>query len=210
MATPILPFNGGPIGSVPALIDYLALLSSCEFSKELREHLLSIVCRKSVKKLGYLLEEGKVSRHIYFIGRGILRCFYRNGDGQEVTAWILREPNVVVAVNSFYRQQPSFEIIQAVVDTDVFYISHSELENIYVRFPEFERVGRLLTIEYLIFWSMQLFSLRMRKKGDRFEMWYKENEDLLQWVPQNFVASYLDMEPETFSRLKNAFIGRAK
>jgi len=210
MATPILPIDGGPIGSVVELIDYLESLSGFKFSDGLRQHLVDIVRGKSVKRLSYLLEQGNVSRHIYFIRRGILRCFYRHEDATEVTAWILREPNVVVAVNSYYKQQPSFEIIQALVDTDVFYISFNELENVYVRFPEFERVGRLLTIEYLIFWSMQLFNLRMRSNSERFELWYKGNEDLLQQVPQKFVASYLDMEPETFSRVKNEYIGRAK
>ncbi|WP_431209456.1 Crp/Fnr family transcriptional regulator [Puia sp. P3] len=156
MATPILPFNGGPIGSVVDLINYLDSLSSSGFSEELRSHLFSAIRVESVKKLGYLLEEGKLSRHIYFIRRGILRCYYRQEDDTEVTTWILREPNVVVAVNSFYRQEPSFEIIQALVDTEVYYISHDELERIYERFPQFERVGRLLTIEYLIFWNMQL------------------------------------------------------
>lgn len=210
MATPILPIDGGPIGSVVELIDYLATLSGVSFPEELRALLVEIICSKSVKKLGYLLEEGNVSRHIYFIKRGILRCFYQHEDGTEVTAWILREPNVVVAVNSFYKQQPSFEIIQALVDTEVFYISFHELEEVYRRFPEFERVGRLLTIEYLIFWSMQLFTLRMRDRKERFELWYKDNEDLLQFVEQKLVASYLDMSPEHFSRIKNEHNGRAK
>jgi CRP-like cAMP-binding protein len=210
MATPILPINSGPFGSVVELIDYLESMSGFKFSDGLRQHLVDIVRSKSVKKLSYLLEQGSVARHIYFIKRGILRCFYQHEDGSEVTAWILREPNVVVAVNSFYKQQPSFEIIQALVDTDVFYISFDELENVYARFPEFERVGRLLTIEYLIFWSMQLFNLRMRSNSERFELWYKDNEDLLQHVQQKFVASYLDMEPETFSRMKNDYIGRPK
>ena len=210
MATPILPINAGAFSSVVELIDYLESLSGFKFSDGLRQHLVDIVRSKSVKKLSYLLEQGSVARHIYFIKRGILRCFYQHEDGSEVTAWILREPNVVVAVNSFYKQQPSFEIIQALVDTDVFYISFDELENVYARFPEFERVGRLLTIEYLIFWSMQLFNLRMRSNSERFELWYKDNEDLLQHVQQKFVASYLDMEPETFSRMKNDYIGRPK
>jgi CRP-like cAMP-binding protein len=210
MATPILPVYPRPIGTVADLIDYLEAQSGIKFSEGLRQLLLNIVCKKSVKKLGYLLEKGQVSRHIYFIRRGILRCYYHHDDGTEVTAWILREPNVVVAVNSYYKQRPSFEIIQAMVDTEVFYISYQELEDIYIRYPEFERVGRLLTIEYLIFWSMQLFNLRMHDQRERFELWYKDNEDLLQHVPQKVVASYLDMEPETFSRIKNEHIGRAK
>jgi len=205
MATPILPFNGRPIGSVIDLIDYLSSLSGLKFSPDLRDHLFSVVRSRSVRKLEFLLEEGEISRHIFFIRRGILRCYYRHENGTEVTAWLLREPNVVVAVNSFYKQKQSFEIIQALVDTDVYYISYEELDVIYKHFPEFERVGRLLTIEYLIFWSMQLFNLRMHSAEERFDLWYKDDGDMLAYVQQKMVASYLNMEPETFSRIRKRY-----
>ncbi|MBS1605395.1 MAG: Crp/Fnr family transcriptional regulator [Bacteroidetes bacterium] len=205
MATPILPHNGRPIVTVIDLIDYLSSLSGVKFSPELRDRLFSVVRSRSVKKLEFLLEEGEVSRHIFFIRRGILRCYYRHEDGSEVTAWLLREPNVVVAVNSFYKQKRSFEIIQAIIDTDLYYISYEELEAIYKEHPEFERVGRLLTIEYLIFWSMQLFNLRMHSAEERFDLWYKDDGDMLVYVQQKMVASYLNMEPETFSRIRKRY-----
>ncbi len=202
MGKQVLPVRNNPISSVEDLIAFL-----CSFLRStpagLEEHLKNIIGTVNVKKKDYLLKEGVVANHIYFIQKGILRCFYKKKNDVEVTAWVFQEPNIVVAVNSFYKRVESFENIQAMVDTVAFYISYDQLEELYLKYPAFERVGRLLTIEYLIFWWMQLFGLRMLTSAERFDLWYKDNSDLLLCVQQKFFASYLDMLPETFSRMKN-------
>lgn len=204
MSKPVLPVKNKPISTVEDLIAYLcSFLRSSSPDDALKAHLRKVIGTMKVKKMDYLLEAGAIARHIYFIKEGILRCFYSGEDGTEVTTWIFQEPNVVVAVDSFYDKVESFESIQAMVDTAVFYISYDELEEIYFKFPEFERVGRLLTIIYLKFWTKQVFDLRMHTSAERFDLWYKDNQDLLLYVQQKYIASFLDMLPETFSRMKN-------
>lgn len=203
MSKLVLPVTNRPISTVEDLITYLCSFHPSSLSDALKEHLRRIIGIMKVKKMGYLLEAGTIAGHIYFIKEGVLRCFYSKEDGTEVTAWIFREPNVVVAVDSFYHQIESFETIQAMIDTEVFYISYDELEEIYLKFPEFERVGRLLTIIYLMFWNKQAFNLRMHSSAERFDLWYEDNKDILLYVQQKYVASFLDMLPETFSRMKN-------
>jgi len=202
MGKQILPVKDKPVSSVDDLIAYLCLYLRSS-PDGLEEHLKKIIGTIKIKKMDYLLKEGVVANHIYFIKKGILRCFYKKKDGTEVTAWVFQEPNVVVAANSFYKREKSFENIQAMVNTEVFFISYDQLEELYLEYPVFERVGRLLTIEYLMFFSMQLFGLRMLSSAERFDLWYKDNSDLLLSVQQKLIASYLDMLPETFSRMKN-------
>jgi CRP-like cAMP-binding protein len=202
MSKQVLPVRNKPVSSVEDLIAYL--FSFLRSSPDgLEEHLKKIIGTIKVKKMDYLLKEGAIANHIYFIKKGILRCFYKKKNDIEVTAWVFQEPNVVVAVNSFYKREKSFENIQAMVDTEAFYISYDQLEELYLKYPAFERVGRLLTIEYLMFFLMQLFGLRMHTSAERFDLWYKDNSDLLLYVQQKFLASNLDMLPETFSRMKN-------
>jgi CRP-like cAMP-binding protein len=203
MGKQVLPVEGNPISTVEDLINYLCSFLASSPSDALKQDLKKIVGTLNVKKMKYLLEEGAVANHIYFIKSGILRCFYKKKNGAEVTAWVFQEPNVVVSIHSFYGQEESFENIQAMVDTIVFYISHDQLDALYLKHPEFERVGRLLTIRYLIFFSMQLYGLRMLDSAERFDLWYMDNSDLLLQVQQKYIASHLDMLPETFSRMKN-------
>jgi CRP-like cAMP-binding protein len=183
------------------LLAYLYKHYPHPLSGDLLLRLHMVVKSRIVKKKDFLLKEGAIARYIYFIRSGLLRCFYTKGE-KEVTSWLLKEDNVVVAVLSFYDQHAGFENIQAVEETEVLYISYDELEMIYKEYPEFNYIGRVLTIEYLKFWTMQLYNLRMCTARERFKLLMKEDTDLFLRVPQIYLASYLGMIPETFSRMK--------
>lgn len=192
------------ISSVDELIMYLQSMCPLPFSEGLVERLKGIVRHRMVKRNEFLLRVGEVAEHIYFIQKGVLRCYYE-GKKQEVTSWILREGDVVVSVQSFYGQKLSVENIQSIDESAVFYILRDELEEIYLEYPEFNYLGRVLTIRYLVFWNMQLYNLRMRVSEERFRL-FMDSEDaaLLLRVPFKFLASYLAMTPDTFSRMKNS------
>jgi hypothetical protein len=53
-------------------------------------------------------------------------------------------------------------------------------------------------------WQMQLVKLTPR---ERFIAFVTKNPDLMQRVPQKFLASYLNIKPETFSRFKHLVKG---
>lgn len=166
------------------------------------EHLRKIIGFRVVQKNDLLLMEGDVSRDIFFIVKGLLRCYYVKGS-KEVTCWILKEENVVVSVQSFYDGSRSNENIQALELTWVLYISFDQLEDTYLRFPEFNYIGRVLTIKYLRFWNMQLYNLRYHDSRERYDILINgDDRDLINRVPQKYIASYLDMNPETLSRAK--------
>src|ERR1700742_969431 len=59
-----------------------------------------------------LLREGDICKNIYFIRKGLIRCYYLVQD-KEVNAWFLKEGDTIVAVDSFYDQTPTKEYIQA-------------------------------------------------------------------------------------------------
>lgn len=169
----------------PQLIDYL--------SKNLKH--------KQLSKRAFLLKAGHISRSVYFIQQGLLRAFYMKGD-TEITSWFMREGDISVSIESFYEQKESYESIQALENCSLYYIDHQELEYIYKHFPEFQAVGRLLTIKYHILWVKQLYSIRMQDADERYR-WLMDNDpELLARVPGKYIASYLDITPITLSRMK--------
>src|ERR1700754_1035903 len=121
--------------SLEDLIAYLCSLHPFSLPEALQERLRKIVKVKIIKKKEFLLSSGEICRDIYFIKRGLLRCYYHNEKGEEVTGWIFGEKKTVVGVLSFYTQSPGFEYIHALEDTEVFYISYEELVAIYLEFP---------------------------------------------------------------------------
>ena len=81
--------------------------------------------------------------------------------------------------------------------------ARQQLEKLYENSPRIERLGRI-AITHLFLqreeWEHECLRLDTR---ERFLHFVQNNPDLMQRVPQKFLASYLNMKPETFSRLKH-------
>jgi CRP-like cAMP-binding protein len=178
------------------------LQSIYPLSPALQEHLKTVVKAKTVHKKEYLLKAGKISRNLCFIQKGLLRAFYVK-DNSEVSAWFMSDGDFIVSIESFYEQKESYESIQALEDTDLYYLDYTELEYIYQTFLEFNYIGRVLTIKYLTLWTKQLFSIRNQSAEERY-LWLMANRpEIVLRVPAKYIASYLDITEVTLSLIKN-------
>ena len=171
-------------------------------SEPLQDHLCRTVKERQLAKRSYLLKAGHVCRTVSFIQRGLLRCYYMKED-QEITSWFMKEGDVVVSIESFYHQQPSYEAIQALEDCTVFTIECNELQAIYRAFPEFNFIGRILTEKYHVLWAQQLYALRMQSATERYKWLLDHHPELILRVPAKFIASYLGIEETTLSKIKS-------
>ncbi|MGI8950769.1 MAG: Crp/Fnr family transcriptional regulator [Chitinophagaceae bacterium] len=180
----------------------LYLSSIHPVSAKLQEYLLSILKTKILSKKSYLLKAGQICNHIYFIEKGLVRCFYVEGE-KEVCSWFMKEADVIISVESFYLQKPSYESIQALEDCILHYIDYNELQFIYHNYIEFNFIGRVLTEKYYTLSEQRLYSLRMRKAPERYALLLHNFPELIQRVSSTHLASYLGLSLETFSRIKS-------
>lgn len=170
-------------------------------SDECKERLASILRPKELPKKELLLRAGHICQHIYFIQKGLLRCFYYRND-VEISSWFMREGDVMVSVESFFGQKTSYESIQALEDCELYYISYKELQDIYRQFPEFNFIARVLTEKYYCLSEQRLYSIRMMRASERYEYLLEHHPELLLRVPAKYVASYLGITPEMLSKIK--------
>jgi CRP-like cAMP-binding protein len=174
--------------------------------ESLKTGLYKVVKSCKLKKHRLLLKEGQICRNIYFIHTGLLRCYYLLEE-TEVCTWFMRERDICVSVSSFYDQIAGYEYIQALEDCELYYISHSELEEIYRSHAQFNYTGRVLTIKYLKDWTRQMRILRMQKAEERYLQFRELEPELVQRVPQKYLAPFLGMQPETLSRIRKKLAG---
>lgn len=168
---------------------------------ELRKHLVETLKSRVFLKKDFLLKSGHVSNEIFFIKKGLVRCFYENHE-KEICSWFMKEGDCIISVESFFQQKISFENIQTLEDTTTFYIEYHELQYIYRNFPEFNFIGRTLTEKYYVLSEQRLFSMRMHTASERYNLLMKNLPELIQRVPSKYLASYLGIAEETLSRSK--------
>jgi CRP/FNR family transcriptional regulator, anaerobic regulatory protein len=174
------------------------------FPSEMQQAIDSTLIHQTIKKNEVILKAGEVSEKIYFIEKGLLRAYYLI-NGEEVSAWFKRENEFIVSIGSFYTGKPSYEYIEAIEDSEVWYISKSQMDEYCARSIEFALVALLHTRPVLIEWDELLYCTRKQNSKARFDLFMKTKSDLLHRVPDKFLASYLGMTPETFSKVKTKY-----
>lgn len=152
-----------------------------------------------------LVEIGEVSTHVYFVINGISRRYFYRGK-QEVITHLVKEGGIMASIVSFLTDQPSRYILETIEPVTAFAISKQDLEELFASDKKWEKFGRrILTAFFLQTEYRNIDNIRYSTR-ERFVRFMKENPDLIMRVPQKYLASYLEIQPETFSRLKHLMV----
>lgn len=192
--------------SVGAFFRYLQKfidLSSDEFERYIKPF---VVIRKFDKK-SVVTRAGEVEDHFNFVLKGLVRKYYKK-EKEEVSIQIATEGHIIHVQESFHSRTPSEYFVETIEPAVLASISYNDLETIYSSNPKMERLGRLVITNTMMLrdkWQIQLIKLTPR---ERFLQFVRRNPALLQRVPQKYLASYLNIQPETFSRFKHLLKAR--
>ena len=157
---------------------------------------------RSFDKRHQLVQAGEVEQYMNFVVKGLVRMYFLKGKTEVITN-IAKEGELVSASASFLSGEPSSYIIETLEPTMMLSMTHEHLEEIYRQSPSVERLGRLITTQFVLQKEeWELVSMRLDTR-ERFLRFVENNPELMQRVPQKYLASYLNMKPETFSRLKH-------
>lgn len=172
----------------------------CFKEKELNESLFYFK-EIQIDKNQHYVNEGEICKKIGFIKKGLFKLYY-NVDGIERIMLFFQENQFVTDYYSYLTQTPSKRPIQAIEEASVYNISYYDFHKLYESSKAWERVGRILAERAYIF-SVQRANRIIHDEPDtRFITFLKDYPNLIQRVPQYMIASYLNMTPETYSRIK--------
>lgn len=153
-----------------------------------------------MNKNDYLLNEGSICRHLYFVQQGALRGYY-NLDGKEVTHWFGFEKDFVTSFHSFITLEPAVENIQLLEGSVLWSISKETLSNLYNEYHEIDRLVRIATEKYYIRLEERFVNSHFKTATERYEHLLEQQPHLLERVPLGHIASYLGISQETLSRI---------
>ena len=158
----------------------------------------------SIKQLNpkeHFLQQGKVCRNIAFVEEGLLRLYYLN-DGKEVTNCFCKENTLTSSYSSLITQKESDIAIQAIEPSKLITLSYDALQKLYQQDLFWQQVGRLAAENEYIATECHTRFLRDLSATERYMKVLEEESELLQRVALNYLATYLQVSPETLSRIR--------
>ena len=158
---------------------------------------------KKIRKRQYLLQEGNICRHLAFVEKGLLRSYNVDDKGIEHMIHFAWEGWWMADMLSFLSIEPSTYHIDAIEDSELLLISRSDFEEMLLKVPVMERYFRILFQNNIISKERRLISSISNSAEEKFIHLSATNPELIKRIPQQLVASYLGITPETLSRIKN-------
>lgn len=152
-----------------------------------------------------IIQAGKADRNVYFIERGITRSFSLF-EGKEVTTWFSMEGDVTCSSFSLYRNQPGFEYVETLEETEAYIISTHALTELYRQHIDLANWGRMLQQEnFLFLQDIHLAHLNL-SAGERYKKMLKQFPNICKRVNLGYIASFLGITQPSLSRIRASYI----
>lgn len=155
-----------------------------------------------IKKGEFLLQEGDVCKHSFYVEKGLLRYYSIDEKGKEHIIQFAPEGWFVGDRESIFFNRPSQFFIQALEDSDVIMIDEHFIDELSKANPQFAAFNNKLLHNHIRQLQHRINMLLSSTAEQRYLDFIKIYPDILLRVPQTQVASYLGITPEGLSRVR--------
>ena len=181
---------------------FISSIASIE--KESLDEFCSMSTPKAVSKGEVLIQEDSIAKKLYFIHKGIFRYYIISPDGKDITKdFAVDEDNpFCTAYSSFMTNQPSQIFIESLTDSEISiwdrsYIFPLLTQNIHW-LPFSQRIATGMYIRK----EKKEISLMRDSAAQRYRFFQDAFPSLSKRIPQHYIATYLNITPESLSRIK--------
>ncbi len=165
----------------------------------------SILVAKRYSKGEKILKEGEVCENIYYIDKGLVRQFYFKND-KELTEHIGSDGEIFMCIESLFREEPTRLQVEALEPSSIYLIPKHRLEQVALHNVNIQILYRKILEESLIISQLHADLLRFETAQNRYLRLCKMKPQVVLRAPLVYIASYLQMTPETLSRVRAASI----
>ncbi|MBS1663249.1 MAG: Crp/Fnr family transcriptional regulator [Bacteroidetes bacterium] len=164
---------------------------------------------QELKKRELFLQSGKTQKVIGFIAKGLIRSFFVDQEGNERTVGFYAEGDYATHYPAFITRQPSRYSIQCLEPTTFVCFSFEDMQWVYQQSPKFERYGRLIAEEILNRQQARIESFVFQTAEERYLDFVKQNSMLFSRVSLSSLCSYLGIERQTLTRIRQKLAHKA-
>ena len=179
--------------------DIITFLKSIDKDKAVI--ILSLLNEAMIKKNTVLLSEGKICTKNYIIKNGVARKYFIHRD-KEITTDIYLEGDIAFSFESFTYQKKANENIVAVTALECFVIDYKDYLNAKTKYAWFVEYDLMFIEHYTTQLEHKIKELATLNAAERYKKILTHYPKLLQQVPLNIIASYLNVSVERLSRIR--------
>lgn len=169
----------------------------------------SILVPMKFAKGEMILHEGDVCENIYYIDRGLVRQFYYKND-REVTEHLAEDHSIFMCIESLFREEPSKLQVEALEQSIIYALPKIRLEQVALHHVNIQMLYRKILEESLIISQIHADLVRFESAQSRYEKMCKLSPQVILRAPLVYIANYLQMTPETLSRVRAAVYSAEK
>jgi CRP-like cAMP-binding protein len=163
---------------------------------------------KKIRKRQYVLNAGDVCQYITFVEKGMLRSFTVDDDGNEHVVQFAIEGWWISDVGSFISGNNALYNIEALEDSEVLNLTKQAMDDMMDQVPQLERYFRLLMQNNIIALQRRVIAYMSLSAEEKYLKLMDVCPDIISRAPQQYVASYLGITPETLSRVRKQVANR--
>jgi CRP-like cAMP-binding protein len=177
------------------------------FSDDDFEKLVSYLTPVVLKKKDFFTVQGELCRYLAYVNSGCLRAFHTDSKGIEFTMYFAFPNWWTGDKTSFYSGTPSRFSVQALEETELFRADKTRWEEALDKIPAFEKWYRIKTRKSYEATQQKIIDTQTESAEEKYLKLLKNSPEIVQRIPQHYIASYLGIKPQSLSRIrKNIFL----
>jgi CRP-like cAMP-binding protein len=184
----------------PRFIDLF--MNKMKFTDDEFSHMLSSFRREYVPRKYFFLKAGQVAKYKAYINKGSVRNFTTDEKGGEHILYFSFEDWWVGDLESFYNQQPAKINVQAMEDCEILCLPKADLEKLGDQIPKLKLLFAEKEKRSLFSHIQRLQEVKSLSAEARYLNLINKHPEIFQRIPLQYIAMYLDIEPQSLSRLR--------
>jgi CRP-like cAMP-binding protein len=150
----------------------------------------------------FYIHANALQHEIGFVFQGLLRAFYVDEKGNEITINFVRENRYATHYTAFISRTPSKYYFQCIEPTILVNLSYDHIQAGYAKYPNIERYGRLVAEAVLMFQQKRIESFLFATAEQRYLDFIQDNPDLFSRISLSHLSSFLGIERQSLTRIR--------
>ena len=169
---------------------------------EEERYLESILISRPFRQGEVIVQSGDTMRYLIYVNTGYLMTYYTDRDGNEHVIMFSRDGWWSGDIHSMTDTPTTIYTTKALHDGELLLLPRSAQDQLFERYPKFERYFRLFFQSSVMRLQLRLVQGHSADAEERYQIFLRTFPGMEQYVPQKYIASYLGVTPEFLSKIR--------